>query len=72
MESSITKRRIMKRVQNIMNTETISKFWIIIELSVCEQASNEVRVRTSGELIDSINNELGTQLWSQIKQNVKL
>jgi hypothetical protein len=72
MESSITKRRIMKRVQNIMNTETISKFWIIIELSVCEQASNEVRVRTSGELIDPINNELGTQLWSQIKQNVKL
>jgi hypothetical protein len=62
----------MKRVQNIMNTETISKFWIIIELSVCEQASNEVRVRTSGELIDPINNELGTQLWSQIKQNVKL
>ena len=72
MESSITKRRIMKRVQNIMNTETISKFWIIIELSVCEQASNEVKVRTSGELIDPINNELGTQLWSQIKQNVKL
>jgi len=72
MESSITKRKIMKRVQNIMNTETISKFWIIIELSVCEQASNEVKVRTSGELIDPINNELGTQLWSQIKQNVKL
>jgi hypothetical protein len=62
----------MKRVQNIMNIETISKFWIIIELSVCKQVSNEVKVRTSGELVDPINNELGTQLWSQIKQNVKL
>jgi hypothetical protein len=62
----------MKRVQNIINTETLSKFWIIIELSVCKQASNEVKVRTSGELVDPINNELGTQLWSQIKQNVKL